>query len=120
MLLPPEDYARCGHDDVRHGFVLTFPDYPPKVDLPQLQENIHEYIRQDLPVTYVDENHVSIGDMIHTCNGPRIHVSSTGQIGDLQLLYRFVHDKRKNRYLLVGCIGEQNLDYIRKMNPGQF
>ena len=73
----------------------------------------------DLPVTYVDENHVRIGDMVHTCNGPRIHVSSTGKIGDLQLLYRFVHDKRKNRYLLVGCIGEKNLDYIRKMNPGQ-
>lgn len=120
MLLPPEDYARCGHDDVRHGFVLTFPDHPPQADLRQLQEKIHEYIRQDLPVTYVDENHVSIGDRIHTCNGPRIHVSSTGQIGDLQLLYRYVHDKRKNRWLLVGCIGEQNLDYIRKMNPGQF
>ena len=120
MLLPPEDYARCGHADCRHGFVLTFPDHPPKVDLPQLQEKIHEYIKMDLPVTYVDEGHVSIGDMIHPCNGPRTHVSRTGQIGDLQLLYRFVHDKRKNRYLLVGCIGEENLDYIRKMNPGQF
>ena len=119
MLLPPEDYARCGHDDVRHGFVLTFPDYPPKVDLVELQKKIHEYIKMDLPVTYVDENHVRIGDMVHQCNGPRIHVSSTGKIGDLQLLYRFVHDKRKNRYLLVGCIGEQNLDYIRRMNPGQ-
>ena len=83
--------------------------------LPQLQEKIHEYIKMDLPVTYVDEGHVSIGDMIHPCNGPRTHVSRTGQIGDLQLLYRFVHDKRKNRYLLVGCIGEENLDYIRKM-----
>jgi hypothetical protein len=120
MLLPPEDLARCGHADCRHGFVLTFPDYPPKVDLPQLQEKIHEYIKMDLPVTYVDEGHVSIGDMIHPCNGPRTHVSRTGQIGDLQLLYRFVHDKRKNRYLLVGCIGEENLNYIRKMNPGQF
>ena len=69
--------------------------------------------------TYVDEGHVRIGDMIHPCSGPRIHVSSTGKIGDLQLLYRFVHDKRKNRYLLVGCIGEKNLEYIRKMNPGQ-
>jgi hypothetical protein len=100
--------------------VLTFQDYPPKVDLMELEARIHEYIKQDLPVTYVDENHVQIGDMTHVCNGPRIHVSSTGQIGDLKLLWRFVHDKRKNRYLLVGCIGEKNLDYIRKMNPGQF
>ena len=120
MLLPEEDYKRCGHDDVRHGFVLTFPDYPPNIDLVELQEKIHEYIKMDLPVTYVDESHVRIGDKVHVCNGPRIHVSSTGQIGDLQLLYRFVHDKRRNRYLLVGCIGEKNLDYIRKMNPGQF
>ena len=54
MLLPEEDYKRCGHDDCRHGFVITFPDYPPKVDLLELQAKIHEYIKQDLPVTYVD------------------------------------------------------------------
>ncbi|MBR4971628.1 MAG: alanine-tRNA synthetase second additional domain-containing protein, partial [Oscillospiraceae bacterium] len=33
IFLPPEDLARLGHDDVRHGFVLTFPERPPQVDL---------------------------------------------------------------------------------------
>ena len=91
-----------------------------KKEKKELEQKMFDMIEQDLPVTYVDENHVQIGNMTHVCNGPRIHVSSTGQIGDLKLLWRFVHDKRRNRFLLVGCIGEKNLDYIRKMNPGQF
>lgn len=119
LLLPPEDLARCGHDDVRHGFVITFPDYPPQIDLQEMGAKIDDLIAQDLPITYVDEKHVCIGEQIHPCTGPRIHVSRTGQIKDFRLLYRFLHDKRNNRYLLVGCIGERNLDYIRRLNPGQ-
>ena len=41
-------------------------------------------------------------------------------IQDFHLLYRFIHDRRNNQYLLVGCVGERNLDYIRKLNPAQF
>ncbi len=119
LLLPPEDLARCGHDDVHHGFVITFPDYPPAIDLEEMDAKINDLIAQDLPITYVDDKHVSIGEHIHPCTGPRIHVARTGQIRDFRLLYRFLHDKRNNRYLLVGCIGERNLDYIRRLNPGQ-
>ncbi len=117
LLLPPEDLARCGHDDVRHGFVITFADYPPKIDLREMEQKVFDLINQDLPITYIDENHVSIGPFIHCCTGPRIHVSRTSQIKDFHLLYRFVHDTRKNRYLLVGCVGSQNLEYLRKLNP---
>lgn len=120
MLLPPEDLARVTYDDVRHGFVMAFPNYPPKIDLQELEGKILDLIRQDLPITYVDENHVSIGEHIHRCSGPRTHVSSTGQVQDFRLLWRFLHDKLRNRYLLVGCVGERNLDYIRRLNPDQF
>ena len=119
IFLPEEDLARLGHDDVRHGFVLTFPDHPPKVDLRELEEKVFDLIRQDLPVTYVDEDHISIGGNIQPCTGPRLHVSHTGMIQDFHLLYRFIHDRRNNQYLLIGCVGERNLDYIRKLNPGQ-
>lgn len=120
MLLPPEDLARVSYDDVRHGFVMAFPDHPPKVDLMELEQKVHELIRQDLPITYVDEKHISIGDHIHPCNGPRTHVKSTGQVKDFMLLWRFLHDKLRNRYLMVGCLGERNLRYIQKLNPEQF
>lgn len=120
MFLPPEDLARASYDDVRHGFVMAFPDHPPKVDLQELEQKVLELIRQDLPISYVDEKHVSIGDHIHPCSGPRTHVKSTGQVKEFMLLWRFLHDKRNNRYLMVGCLGERNLRYIQKLNPEQF
>ena len=120
IFLPEEDLARCGHDDVRHGFVITFPDHPPKIDLKELEEKVFDLIRQDLPVAYVDEDHINVGGNIQPCSSPRLHVSRTGMIQDFHLLYRFIHEPRENKYLLVGCVGERNLDYIRKLNPGQF
>lgn len=120
MLLPPEDLARVTYDDVRHGFVMAFHDHPPKVDLVEMEEKVRQLIRQDLPIAYVDEGHVAIGDHIHPCNGPRTHVKSTGKIEEFMLLWRFIHDKRANRYLMVGCLGERNLHYIQKLNPEQF
>ena len=71
MFLSEEDLARCGHDDVRHGFVITFPDHPPQVDLREMEAKIFDLIKRDLPVTYVDEDHISIGDNIQPCTGPR-------------------------------------------------
>jgi hypothetical protein len=120
IFLPEEDLKRLGHDDVRHGFVLTFPDHPPKVDLRELEAKVFDLIRQDLPITYVDEDHIRIGDNVQPCTGPRLHVSRTGMIKDFHLLYRFIHDPRENKYMLIGCVGERNLDYIRKLNPEQF
>ena len=120
MFLPEEDLARCGHDDVRHGFVITFPDHPPQIDLRELEAKVFDLIRQDLPVAYVDEDHINVGGNIQPCSSPRLHVSHTGMIQDFHLLYRFIHDRRNNQYLLIGCVGERNLDYIRKLNPEQF
>ncbi len=116
LCLPEEEVARCEYDDVRHGFVMAFPDHPPKIDLRELEQKIYDLIRQDLPVTYVDEHHVRIGDIVHECDGPRIHVSRTSMVKDLKILYEFFYDIRKNRYLLVGCIGEESLEYIRKVS----
>ncbi|MBQ1281624.1 MAG: alanine-tRNA synthetase second additional domain-containing protein [Oscillospiraceae bacterium] len=113
LFIPKEELERCGHDDVHHGFVLTFPDHPPAIDLVELERKAHEMIAADLPITYKDENHVCIGDTVHRCTGPRIHVSSTGQIKDFYLVHRFLYDALNKRYLLVGCLGKENLDKLR-------
>ena len=93
LCLSKEDLERCEHDDVKHGFVIAFPNYPPDVDLVELEKTVHGLIAQNLPITYVDETHVSIGSTVHKCTGPRIHVHSTGMVKDFHLLYRFVHEK---------------------------
>jgi len=116
LCLSKEDLERCEHDDVKHGFVIAFPNYPPDVDLRELEQTVHGLIEQNLPITYVDETHVSIGSTVHKCTGPRIHVHSTGMVKDFHLLYHFVHEKLRNRYLLVGIVGQKHLDKVRHMN----
>jgi len=116
IFLPEEDLDRCGHDDVRHGFVISFPEHPPKIDLVELEAKVHEMIAQNLPVTYHDEDHISIGGAVHHCTGPRTHVRSTGQVRDFHLLYRFPYDRRNKRYLMVGIVGMENLEKLRKLD----
>ena len=80
-------------------------------------------IAQDLPVTYVDDSHISIGDSLQECDGPRIHVHRTGQIENFHLLHHFLYDRFKRRYLMVGCVGEHAEELLkgldnRRQRPG--
>ena len=115
MFLSKEDLERCDHEDVMHGFVISFRDYPPAVDLVEMEQKIKEMIAQDLPVSYKDERHVSIGDRIHPCTGPRIHVSRTSQIEGFRLLKQFIYDEVNRKYLLVGIVGEDNAAKIKSL-----
>ena len=114
-LMPAEDLARCEHDDVRHGFVIAFPEKKPTFDIAELEKSVKELIAKNLPVTYADNCHVLIGDTLHYCTGPRIHVSSTGLIKNFHLLNHLIYDSFTKRYLLVGCVGadaERNLEKL--------
>jgi len=123
MCMSEFDRERCGHDDVKHGFAIYFPDAPPAFNIQELEEKVKRIIAQNLPVTYVDENNISVGGQIHKCNGPRIHVHHTGQVENFRLLPHLIYDQFKRRYLLVGCVGEdsdkllQTLDIMRQ-RPG--
>lgn len=117
--MPPEDLARCGHDDVRHGFVISFPENKPEFDIQALEEKVNDLIAQDLPVDYVDNLHVSIGGQLHRCTGPRIHVARTGQIENFHLLHHFIDDQFGRRYLLVGCVGENAEKNLQKLDDQQ-
>lgn len=115
ICIPPADMARCIHDDVKHGFVIAFPETKPDFDICEVENKVNEMINQNLPVTYVDNNHISVGGIKHFCTGPRIHVSHTGQIQDFHLLHHFIYDRFSRRYLLVGCVGnnaEKNLQML--------
>ena len=117
--LPPEDLARCEHDDVRHGFVIAFPEKKPSFDIAELEKKVQDLIAQDLPVTYVDNRHVTIGDRLHPCTGPRIHVSTTGLIENFHLLNHFIYDRFTNKYLLVGCVGKDAEKNLQKLDEQQ-
>ena len=123
MYMDHFDVDRCGHDDVKHGFALYFPETKPDLDIVALEQKVQEVIAQDLPVTYVDEQHIRVGSILQKCTGPRIHVSSTGKIENFRLLHHFIYDRFKRRYLLVGCVGEKSDEILasldlRRQRPG--
>ena len=116
MCMDEFDMTRCGHDDVKHGFALYFPEIRPAFDIRELEAKVNDIIAQDLPVTYVDDHHISVGGQIHMCNGPRIHVSRTGQIQNFKLMQHFIYDRFKRRYVLAGCVGENSDELLKKLD----
>jgi len=117
--MPKADLDRCGHDDVRHGFVISFPDKEPEFDIQELEQKVLDMIRADLPITYVDNHHVSIGEHLHLCTGPRIHVTRTGDIKNFHLLRHFIYDRFGKRYLLVGSVGDDAMENLARLDAQQ-
>ncbi len=116
MFISDEDNDRCGHADLRHGFAITFPGTPPAIDIATLEKEVNDIIAQDLPVTYVDEHHISIGDSVQLCDGPRVHVHRTSQIENFRLLNHFIYDRFHKYYMLVGCVGERSDELLEKLD----
>ena len=117
--MPPEEFARCEHDDTKHGFVISFPDHAPNFDIQELEEKVNTMIQANLPITYADNHHVSIDGQLHPCTGPRIHVTRTGQIENFHLLHHFIYDRFRRRYLLVGCVGDGAEEHLKKLDAHQ-
>ena len=111
-----EEYLRCEHADIKNGFLLTFPDTRPEIDIQRLEEQVLADIRADLPVEYADDGHVRIGGGIQPCTGPRTHVSSTGKIEGFRLLKKLIWDARSGRWLLVGRVGALRPDEVGSIN----
>lgn len=116
MCMDKFDMERCGHDDVRHGFAIYFSETKPSFDILEIEAKVNDIIAQNLPVTYVDDTHISVGEQIHKCNGPRIHVHHTGQIENFRLMHHLLYDQFKRRYLLVGCVGERSDELLQKLD----
>lgn len=101
------ELSKAQHGDIRHGFTMIF-DKPIDIDFDEMEANVNEKIASDLPVAYHDDNHVSLGSVIHRCRGPRTHVSHTAEIKGFRLLHKLVYDAFNNKYLLVGFVGEDS------------
>ena len=111
-----DGYAQDGpRSDVRHGFVLEF-ENKPDVDVYELEKKVKDAVKQDLSVSYYDENHVQIGEMVLECLGPRMHVSSTGKIEDFTLVKDYPIDPRTGYYMLVGLIGKHRSEDLSDFN----
>lgn len=104
------------HGDVKHGFVLEFPQKP-GISIEELENRVKSYIGQQLDVCYMDESHIRIGgeELFH-CTGPRIHVRNTGDIENFQLVREFKYDPMSRLYALVGLVGWERGADINDLN----
>mgnify|MGYP003303267452 FL=1 len=105
IFLSGDDECRCKHSDVKHGFVLSFDEPKPELDLDELESKVLDAIAKDLTISYVDEGHIMIGDLLHPCTGPRTHVPSTGCVQNFRIVKHIFYDPIERRYLLAGRVG---------------
>ncbi len=103
------------HGDVNHGFTMNFIEKP-TFNIKRLEEDVRRLIAADLPIAYVDQNHIRIGDDLHYCTGPRMQLKSTGGIEKFMLLWEFLYDKLAERYLLVGSVGRDDVENFKGYN----
>lgn len=116
-------YVMCSHNndlyrraDVRHGFIYQF-DEEPTFDVAQVEAEVKELIRQDLPISYYDDNHIKIGDdIIVDCQAPRMHVKSTGCIEAFGLHKEIIYDKKWGYYMMIGQVGKKTEALLRGLN----
>lgn len=116
MFIHEFDVGRCGHDDVRHGFAIYFPEPKPTFDIAEVEAKVNDIIRQDIPITYADDHHIRIGDTLRPCDGPRFHVHRTSQIEGFRLMNHLLYDRFKKRWLLVGCVGERSDELLKRLD----
>ena len=100
--------SRLLHSDVKHGFVISFPEKP-SIDIAELEGKVQTVIAQNVPVTPAGEDCIRIGDQEIYCTGTRTHVRSTGQIENFRLLKEYLHDPIHREYLLVGMVGRREV-----------
>lgn len=104
IFMPKEFLEDCRHGDIKHGFVLEFSKYP-DFDIDKLEADVLNAIKEDIGVSYVDEAHIRIGDILHHCTGPRTHMSSTGKVENFRLVKQVFYDSLKGKYMLAGRVG---------------
>ena len=110
-----DPHVRYTHSDVRHGFILSF-ESKPNIDIPRLQQQIDEAVSDNIPICFVDDEHIKIGDDLWYCSGPRMHVHQSGEIKKVVLNEEILIEPITNRYLLVGIVGEHGNWNIKDLN----
>ncbi len=96
------------HSDVRHGFVINFPEQP-AIDLGELEGKVRAVIAKDVPIHPAGEDRIRVGDWEIQCTGTRTHAPSSGRIENFRLLREFKYDPLSKEYLLVGRVGKKQV-----------
>lgn len=116
-----EQYAAVDyiHGDVRHGFIFSFAEKP-EIDLNMLEYQVNEVIKNDVSISFLDDDHIMIDKEPWPCAGPRMHVRRTGEIEQFALNKELLQEPITDRFLLIGVVGEQGGQRISDLNKIAF
>ncbi|MGL5513361.1 MAG: alanine-tRNA synthetase second additional domain-containing protein [Sporomusa sp.] len=92
------------HRDVHHGFVLEYP-LELTVDLTDVERKVKRLIDEGINISYCDEGHIKMGDIVWMCSGPRTHVRNTEDIENFRLMPQYKYDPKTQTYLIIGLVG---------------
>jgi GTPase SAR1 family protein len=102
---------RVLHSDVKHGFVINFPEKP-DINIPELEQKVKDIIAQNIPIMPVGADHIQIGEASIFCTGIRTHVQNSGQIENFRLVKQFRYHPIFQEYMLIGRVGyEESAGY---------
>jgi len=104
------------HSDVRHGFVIGFSEKP-EIELELLEAEVKKLIENNLPVSPLPGDYISIGDEKYYCTGKRIHVKNTSEVKNYRLIKQLKFDPISKQYLLIGFIGEEDIEVMNEYPP---
>ncbi|MGG6544741.1 UNVERIFIED_CONTAM: alanine-tRNA synthetase second additional domain-containing protein [Prevotella sp. 15_C9] len=104
--------------DIRNGFVMKFYNKE-EFDISELEADVKEVIGKSLPVAYYDEEHITIGDRVVECGGPRLQVRNTSEITDFSLVKELMFDNDTKTYCLIGIV-DKNCENIENRNTQYF
>jgi GTPase SAR1 family protein len=97
---------RVLHSDVKHGFVIKFPEKP-NIDIEELEAKVKAVIELNLPIGTRKKDCIGIGDWEMYCTGTRTHVKSSAEIENFRLHKEYVFDPIWKEYMLIGMVGEK-------------
>ncbi|HOY65763.1 MAG TPA: alanine-tRNA synthetase second additional domain-containing protein [Candidatus Ozemobacteraceae bacterium] len=103
------------HSDVKHGFVIKFPEKP-SVDIHELEQKVLEVIANDVPVAAAGENRIRIGRTDLFCTGTRTHVKSTGLIENFRLVQEYKFNPLSKDWMLIGIVGRREIAGIEELS----
>lgn len=104
------------HSDVRHGFVIGFPEKP-DIDIAEVEKKVNKLIDEEIPVNPGEGSFIVVGENQIPCTGKRCHVKSTKDIECFRLLENFIYDPISKEYLLVGLVGREDIQCIGMLPP---
>ncbi|HOJ92255.1 MAG TPA: alanine-tRNA synthetase second additional domain-containing protein [Dictyoglomaceae bacterium] len=115
LVLEEEGYQKIikGHGDIKHGFVINLEEKP-MITLKEIERRVKKYMKDSLQVSYVDSQHIKIGEKIINCTGPRVHVRNTAEIQEFFLFPEYLYSKEDETFLLIGFVDQDEYNKVVK------